>query len=80
VIACAAFTHSCLPAVGFILGAFCVLMVLAEVMNRADERAVKDVAAARSRWHGFICVTQGTKPEPPGLEYLREGVNPVERP
>lgn len=80
VIACAAITHSYLPAIGFILGAFCILMILAEVMNRADERAAKDVERIRSLRRGYIGVSRGIKPEPTGVEYIREGSDPAERP
>lgn len=80
VIAIAAFTHSYLPAIGFILGAFCILMILAEVMNKADERAAADVEEFRRNLALIRAAAAGIKPKPPGVEYIREGSDPVERP
>lgn len=79
-IACAAFTHSFLPVLGFILGAFCVLMILAEAMDRADAKVSAEVAAFKRNMELIRAAAAGLKPKPPGVEYIREGSAPVERP
>jgi len=61
-------------------GIIAICMAVAEVMNRADECAAKEVERLRSLRRGYIGVSLGMKPDPPGVEYIREGSDPAERP
>ena len=71
--------HSTWGALALVLGIAAMVLAVAEVMNRADERAAADIEEFRHNLALIRAAAAGTKPKPPGVEYIREGSDPVER-
>ena len=72
--------HSTWGALALVLGIAAMVLAVAEVMNRADERAAADIEEFRHNLAPIRAAAAGTKPKPPGVEYIREGSDPAERP
>ena len=65
---------------GFVLGLLSAFMAVAEVMNRKHAREQAEHEAIIASIRVMDAAMRGVKPEPPGVEYIREGSDPAERP
>lgn len=73
-------THSGWGALALVLGIAAMVLAVAEVMTRQGAKLQADVEQFRERVRVMKEAMRGTKPKPPGVEYIREGSDPVERP